>query len=293
MRADLEDALVPVKWAEAQMPILRQRLIDWQHTNPYKIVAEPDPKRADRELLVAYLENTLDPLIIGDVGAMVNSIRTGLDLMMAEVVARHGVLPDRAPNFPIHKTPAQFLAAVDKLKSEYGISWVEAATIKRTKAYDGGDHVLWHIGKLDNLRKHQRLLTVETLSRRIVHRDRPGPRFREADDPHGRQNHPGQNTRRRTPPSQRQYQRDRRDIFKPGPGWGRRPRSFAGLESLHFPSQGADFRASRDCVRITVTNDVPSGPKAKKQCRRGRTYLAHSLSPMQLVAMEDGKAHNV
>ena len=34
MRADLEDALVPVKWAEAQIPILRQRLIDWQHTDP-------------------------------------------------------------------------------------------------------------------------------------------------------------------------------------------------------------------------------------------------------------------
>src|ERR1700730_13188568 len=105
MRDDLRDALVPVKWAEAQIPILQGRLLAWQHGQPYKIVVEPDPHRSDRELLVAYLEKPLDPLIVGDVGAMVNSIRTGLNLMMAAVVARHGIIPDRAPDFPIHNTP--------------------------------------------------------------------------------------------------------------------------------------------------------------------------------------------
>ena len=83
MKADLEDALVPVKWAQAHMPVLQERFLAWQRTYPYKIVAEPDPNRGDRELLVAYLEKPLDPLIVGDVGAIINSVRTGLDLMMA------------------------------------------------------------------------------------------------------------------------------------------------------------------------------------------------------------------
>jgi hypothetical protein len=161
MKADLQDALVPVKWAQAQMPILKQRLIDWQRTDPYTVNVEPDPSRSDRQLLVAYLKKPLDPNIIGDVGAMINSIRTGLDLMMAAVVARHNVLPDRAPNFPIYKKATDFLAKVNELEGKKWLSKTEAAWIKRMKAYNGGDVVLWHIGKLDNLRKHQRLLTVE------------------------------------------------------------------------------------------------------------------------------------
>ena len=44
--------------------------------------------------------------------------------------------------------------------------WVvaaEATAIKRTKAYDGGDHVLFAIHKLDIMRKHERLLRVQPL----------------------------------------------------------------------------------------------------------------------------------
>lgn len=163
MKAYLEDALVPVKWAEAQIPILQERLSAWQRSYPYKIVTEPAPYPPDRDLLVAYLEKPLDPLIVGDVGAIINSVRTSLDLMMAAVIARNNVVPNRAPNFPIHKKRNDFLAAVKRLETEYGVSPAEIAYIKRTKAYDGGDHVLWHIGTLDNLRKHQRLLTVEPI----------------------------------------------------------------------------------------------------------------------------------
>jgi hypothetical protein len=165
MKDDLLDALVPVQWAQAQMPVLQDRILAWQRTYPFKIVTEPDPDRGDRELLVAYLEKPLDPLIVGDVGAMINSIRTGLNLMMTAVVARHGV-PNRAPDFPIAETASDFLATIKKMESKKWISSLEAAVIERTKAYNGGDGILWHIGKLDNLRKHQRLLTVEPIPSR-------------------------------------------------------------------------------------------------------------------------------
>ncbi len=163
MQPDLEDALVPIQWAKAQIPVLQERLIAWQRSRPYDIVAEPDPQRPNMELLVAYRKKPLDPLIIGDVGAVINSVRTALDLAMAAVVARHGVVPDRAPAFPIHKAASNFLAAVNKLKTEHRCSPAEVAYVEGTKAYDGGDVVLWHIAKLDNLRKHQRLLTVEPI----------------------------------------------------------------------------------------------------------------------------------
>ncbi len=163
MKDDLEDALISVEWAQAQIPVLQERFLNWQRSYPYKLVCEPEPRRPDRELLIAYLQKPLDPLIIGDVGAIINSVRTGLDLMMAAVVARHGVTPERAPNFPIRKKSSDFFESVEQLKADKWVTAQEAAFIERTKAYDGGDHVLWHIAKLDNLRKHQRLLFVEPL----------------------------------------------------------------------------------------------------------------------------------
>lgn len=163
MKRDLEDALVPVEWAQAQIPVLQDRFLSWQRSYPYKLVCEPEPTRPDRELLIAYLQKPLDPLIIGDVGAIINSVRTGLDLMMVAIVARHGVAPERAPSFPIREKPSDFFERVAQLRADKWISADEAAAVERTKAYDGGDHVLWHIAKLDNLRKHQRLLFVEPL----------------------------------------------------------------------------------------------------------------------------------
>jgi hypothetical protein len=118
MKADLQDALVPVKWAEAQMPILQSRLLAWQQGYPYKIVIEPDPYFADRELLVSYLETPLDPTIVGDVGAMINSVRTGLNLMMAAIIARYGITPSRTPDFPISETGPKFLAAVGRSRKQ-------------------------------------------------------------------------------------------------------------------------------------------------------------------------------
>ena len=163
MRDDLQDALVPVKWAKAQIPILQERLISWQRTRPYELVMEDDPQRPDMELLVAYLKKPIDPLIIGDVGAVINSVRTALDLTMTAVLSRHGVVADWTPPFPICKNSVDFFTKVKSLETEHGCSAAEVAYIERMKAYDGGDHVLWHIAKLDNLRKHQRLLTVEPI----------------------------------------------------------------------------------------------------------------------------------
>jgi hypothetical protein len=161
MKDDLANALIPVFWARDHIPLLQERLLNWQRRYPYEVVAERDPVQAGMDLVVARLRTPLDPLIIGDVGA--NSVRTGLYLMMAAVVARHVASPGWFPNFPISESRDDFLDAVGKLQSRYRLTVDEADAIGRTKAYDGGDHLLWHIAKLDNLRKHQRLPVVEAI----------------------------------------------------------------------------------------------------------------------------------
>ena len=161
MRDDLRDALVPVKWAEAQIPILHDRLKAWNDRNPYEIVPEEYPDDPEWETLVAYLEKPLDPLIVGDIGAIINSVRTALNLLMAAILARHGHKPKRAVDFPICVAESEFLRRVNVLEIEYGLSPVEAGRLKNTRAFNGGDRVLFHIATLDNMRKHERLLRVE------------------------------------------------------------------------------------------------------------------------------------
>ena len=154
--------------------------------------------------------------------------------------------------------------------------------------------MLWHIGKLDNLRKHQRLLAVEDhMSRRIVHRDRPGPRFREADDPQWKT----KPSLVRIPVGALRPHKGNTNVtaeifLNEAPVGVGDPANFDGLESLHFPRvEAVNSEPHGAPVRITVPNDVPSGPEVDQQDSSGQTYLARTLSPMQLVAMEDGKAH--
>ena len=54
MKADLEDALVPVKWAEAKIPVLQERLLSWQRSYPYKIVCEPAPRGLKCRMPIAH-----------------------------------------------------------------------------------------------------------------------------------------------------------------------------------------------------------------------------------------------
>jgi hypothetical protein len=93
--------------------------------------------------------------------------------MMAAVVARHGVAPETTPNFPIREKSSDFFKRVRQLKAGRWISADEATAIEKTKAYDGGDHVLWHIAKLDNLRKHSACYSSSRFQRNSILRACP------------------------------------------------------------------------------------------------------------------------
>lgn len=160
MRSDLRGSWNAVRWADAHIQVLQERFVSWQRGAPYELVMERDLHDADWEFLVAYLRQPLDPLIVGDIGAIINSVRTGLDLLMSALLVGNGEIPNSKAHFPIRKSPADFQTAVDALEMKHWINAAEAAAIKRTKAYLGGDHFLYPLHQLDIVRKHERLLLV-------------------------------------------------------------------------------------------------------------------------------------
>ena len=163
MRDDLLDAKAAADWAVAQIPILENRLKSWQRSRPYETIIELDPDSADKELLVAYLRTPLDPLIQGDIGAIINSTRTALDLLMSAVLMSHGVKPNSDAHFPIKKTSADFLKAIEMMEIKKWVAPCEAAAIKTSRAYKGGHPFFYAIHQLDILRKHERLIVVNPL----------------------------------------------------------------------------------------------------------------------------------
>jgi hypothetical protein len=140
MRDDLRGSWNAVQWADAHIPVLRERFISWQRRNPYELVMEVDPKNADWEFMVAYLRAPLD---------------------MSALLTGNGHKPNSSAHFPIRKNAADFKDAVDVLKKKGWIRAREAAAIKRTKAYLGGDKLIYLLHQLDIARKHERLLLVD------------------------------------------------------------------------------------------------------------------------------------
>ena len=161
MRDDLREAYNAVYWAISHVPVLQERFVSWQRSGPYKPIMQPDPNDPAWELLTIEQIKPLDPLIFGDIGAIINSARTALDILMYAVLARHAPKPKGKTHFPICAIHADFLNTVSMLETKQRVSTIEAAAIKNTRAYRGGDPLLYVLHQLDILRKHERLLVLE------------------------------------------------------------------------------------------------------------------------------------
>ena len=160
MREDLYDAWHAIQWAAHQTTQLQERFLQWQRRHPYKLDMEIRREEPDWKYLVAYPKTPLDPLIYGDFGSTVNSIRTALDLTMSALLIRNGHSPNSDALFPIRKEETEFYKRIDGFQAKGWITLGEADIIRKTKAYKGGDHLLYHLHKLDILRKHERLIEV-------------------------------------------------------------------------------------------------------------------------------------
>lgn len=162
MRDDLLDANGAVDWAETQIPDLQERFLSWQRRGPYKIVIEPDPDTGDK-LMVAYERFPFDPLIAPQVGGIINSVRSALDLLASALACRNGIKPSAATHFPIFPSIQHFIDPLEGIEGKKWLSAPERATIKNIKPYYGGDELIWQLANLDNLRKHERLIKVSAI----------------------------------------------------------------------------------------------------------------------------------
>jgi hypothetical protein len=158
MRADLLDAQAALDWANTQIPLLQQGFIEWQRANPYPVVEEPHP---DGTSNAAVVYDQPFPLTFNAwVGAIINSLRSSLDLIAAALAVRNGHKPNADTHFPIFRCVLDFIDPLTGIESKKWLSDRERAAIKSFKPYGGGDAALWPLHHLDVMRKHQRLVVA-------------------------------------------------------------------------------------------------------------------------------------
>jgi hypothetical protein len=91
-RHDLVDAFAAVYWAQTQLPTLHEAIDSFKASKPYRIVEKPNPN-GEGVLFVLADVKALPPTINAEVGAMLNSFRSSLDLLSAALARRNGKTP--------------------------------------------------------------------------------------------------------------------------------------------------------------------------------------------------------
>jgi len=92
MRDDLLDAYAAVDWAVAQIPLFQEKIVAWNRRRPYDLSVERDPDTGEQFLVAASL-GSFDPIINAEVGVIINSMRTALDLLAASLARRNCINP--------------------------------------------------------------------------------------------------------------------------------------------------------------------------------------------------------
>src|SRR5690242_20543809 len=107
MRDDLLDVYACIKWAVAQINPLKSRLMAWDQIPPYRLVAEPHSEPGKKLLRLRGVIPP-DPIINAEAGAIINSIRSSLDLLVNRLAARNGHAGTEDSHFPICRSREQF-----------------------------------------------------------------------------------------------------------------------------------------------------------------------------------------
>jgi hypothetical protein len=158
MRDDLLDAQATIDWSITQIPLLQVAFVDWHRANPYRVVQEHDPEGAG-DIAVVYDQSF--PLTFNVwVGAIINSLRSGLDLLAAALAARNSINPSADTHFPVFRSLHDLIDPLTGIEGKKWLSQWERATIKALNPYRGGDAALWTLHQLDILRKHERLISA-------------------------------------------------------------------------------------------------------------------------------------
>lgn len=159
MRADLEDAYAAADWAITHLEGFNQRLSAWIDSPPYSVIEEPHPE-IGQKFIKLRVENPLEPTFNAEVGAIINTIRTSLDLLASALARRNGKKPSADRHFPIYPTLYDFIDPLNVSKRKKWLSDSERQIIEKLKPYRGGNDRLFALHHFDVIRKHEQLINV-------------------------------------------------------------------------------------------------------------------------------------
>lgn len=156
MKADLLDAQAAIDWAVPQISLFGEAFRSWVHDHPHELRFElhSDP---NSKLAVAYF-NPLPRTFNAWVGAIINSLRSSLDLLAAALATRNSVKPSENTHFPIFSSDQHMIDPLEGIEGKKWLSQSEQTIIKSLKPYKGGDDTIWPLHYLDIRRKHERLI---------------------------------------------------------------------------------------------------------------------------------------
>jgi len=109
MRADLLHAQASIDWAVSQFPTFSERIEAWLKENIKTGLRDPDPN-VPNNVLVAFEKEPLPLSFVVEVGAYVNAIRSGLDILAVSLANRYGIPKPQDAYFPVVPSEAEFLA---------------------------------------------------------------------------------------------------------------------------------------------------------------------------------------
>jgi len=161
MRDDLLDAQAAVDWAEAQFPAFRGRLDSWLRDN-IDVLVEDLPPPATHNPIVAVEKSALPLAFNVEMGAYINTIRSGLDILATSLAHRYKIPRPDSAYFPVARSEDAFRRG-DYKGHDFvkGLPDLQRRFIEALKPYDGGNKALWALHQLDIIRKHRRLVGVE------------------------------------------------------------------------------------------------------------------------------------
>jgi hypothetical protein len=159
MRDDLREAYAAADWAITHLKGFQQQLKAWIDTPPYSLIEEPHPEMGQK-LLKLRIDRPLPIIFNAEMGAIINTIRTSLDLLASALARRNGKEPSADRHFPFYPTLYDFIDPLNMAKRKNWLSERERILIEELKPYRGGNNRLFALHHFDVIRKHERLIDV-------------------------------------------------------------------------------------------------------------------------------------
>jgi hypothetical protein len=157
LRDDLLDPYACVDWAVAQLDVFGERIARWRNRCPYAVSGVKDPQSGEDVWQIEEVE-PIPRVINAEAGAIINSLRSALDLLASKLAERNGHVGKKDVYFPVCLTIDAF-----RRDGRKKIKWLSAAdqeAIELFQPYHGGDvhMLLWCLHDLDITRKHRQLV---------------------------------------------------------------------------------------------------------------------------------------